>query len=95
VLVEGGSAMKVGDLVTISAKGRRLRDRYGKDGSYLYPEDEYTVGIVVSAPKNSPKYAVTVQWSNGEKRWMIREVLKHAKHPKRPSSKRKAKDGNL
>jgi len=86
--------MKVGDLVTISAKGRRLRDR-SRYGYYLYPEDEYTVGIVVSAPKNSPKYAVTVQWSNGEKKWMLREVLKHAKHPKRPSSKRKVKDGNL
>lgn len=83
--------MKVGDLVTLSAKGRRLKGG-GMCGSLpYYSEEEYGIGIVVSMSYDSP----TVHWTSGTVRWMPREYLKYAKHPKRPSSKRKVKDGNL
>jgi|10_taG_2_1085330.scaffolds.fasta_scaffold638502_1 hypothetical protein len=85
--------MKKGDLVTISAKGRRLRKYYGPTGEYLYPTDEYTIGVVVNG--DPPHYFVTVRWSHGIQDLHRREELKFAKHPKRASSKRKVKDGNL
>ena len=83
--------MKVGDLVTLSAKGRRLKGGGMCGSRRYYSEEEYGMGIVVDMSFGSP----TVQWTSGKVRWMPREYLKYAKHPKRPSSKRKVKDGNL
>jgi hypothetical protein len=81
--------MKVGDLVSISAKYRRRW--YSRDNPMTY-----TYGIVIAAPLlNGAQVRVVVQWINGERVSMLREDLKYAKHPKRPSSKRKVKNGNL
>ena len=63
--------MKVGDLVSISAKGRR-----GFDGW----SEEYTYGIVIAAIQD-PRVSVVVQWINGERVSMMREDLKYAKLP--------------
>ena len=82
--------MKVGDLVTLSAKGRRIKDGDGYGNPY-YPEEKYGMGVVVDISYNLP----VVQWTSGERCWMPREYIKYAKHPKRPSSKRKVKNGNL
>ena len=82
--------MKVGDLVTLSAKGRRIKVGNGSGIPY-YPEEKYGMGVVVD---NDYDIAV-VQWTSGERRWMPREYIKYAKHPNRPSSKRKVKNGNL
>ena len=80
--------MKVGDLVSISAKYRRR--------GYSRDNEGYTYGIVIAAPLvHGAQARVVVQWMNGLRRSMLREDLKYAKHPKRPSSKRKVKNGNL
>ena len=82
--------MKVGDLVSISAKGRRGWLGRGRS------DEGYTYGIVVDTPLlNGAQVEVVVQWINGRRVSMLREDLKYAKHPKRPSSKRKVKNGNL
>ena len=63
--------MKVGDLVTLSAKGRRAFDGWRK---------EYTYGIVIAAI-GDPRVSVVVQWMSGERVSIMREDLKYAKLP--------------
>ena len=68
--------MKVGDLVTLSAKGRRIKDGDG-DGMPYYPEEKYGMGVVVDNNYNLP----LVQWTSGERCWIPREYVKYAKLP--------------
>jgi hypothetical protein len=69
--------MKVGDLVTLSAKGRRLKDSEYGSGNPYYPEEKYGMGVVVCITHDLP----VVQWTSGERCWMPREYIKYAKLP--------------
>ncbi len=66
--------MKVGDLVTLSAKSLRI-----KSGGWPTVRDSYKAGLVLeTSPRAYGHQLITVMWNNGHQRVMPREELKHA-----------------
>ena len=66
--------MKVGDLVTLSAKGRRLKSA-SRTGKPCYPEEKYGMGVVVDVSYDLP----VVQWTSGVRCRMDRPYIKYAR----------------